>query len=213
MPSEFTLYLTRHGETFWNSDGKIQTWSNGPGNNLTGKGKSQADQKGKILQDCQIKAIYHSDLNRARDTARIINSRIKVHNVYETSRLRDGNLTFFDGLTTEEIKRHFAEAYTKRSRDKFNFRLPAANGFHRSENIADIRARVKPILRHILHSRNNTLIVGHRSVNRAIIYHLCKGTRFEFSKKAIAELNISTSEIFKFRYCDRKLVAVEKLIN
>ena len=64
-----TVYLTRHGQTVWNLDKRLQ----GSGNSeLTDHGIEQAEQLKKRVDSIQLDTIYTSPLERARKTANII---------------------------------------------------------------------------------------------------------------------------------------------
>ncbi|MCQ2218337.1 MAG: histidine phosphatase family protein [Paludibacteraceae bacterium] len=63
------LLLTRHGQTFWNVEKRMQGQSN---SNLTPLGIKQAEALGKRLKDEHIDVIYTSPLQRAYDTAELI---------------------------------------------------------------------------------------------------------------------------------------------
>jgi broad specificity phosphatase PhoE len=53
------IYITRHGETEWNTEGRLQGWSDSP---LTEKGRRDAILLGNRLQDISFSAIYTGKL-------------------------------------------------------------------------------------------------------------------------------------------------------
>ena len=65
------IYITRHGESVWNVECKVQGATDTP---LTEKGISQAHQLAKKIKESGIKIdeILHSPLSRAADTAKIV---------------------------------------------------------------------------------------------------------------------------------------------
>ncbi len=65
------IYITRHGESQWNVEGKVQGATDTP---LTQRGIEQAYELAWTIQKemLQIDEILHSPLSRAADTARII---------------------------------------------------------------------------------------------------------------------------------------------
>ncbi|EQB85893.1 hypothetical protein M918_16965 [Clostridium sp. BL8] len=63
------LYITRHGETLWNTEGRMQGWNDSP---LTDLGIKQAEWLRDRIQDEKIDAIYSSPSNRAFKTAEIV---------------------------------------------------------------------------------------------------------------------------------------------
>jgi len=63
------LYITRHGETEFNREGRAQGWLNSP---LTKNGREIAAKLGEGLRGITFDAIYSSSAGRALDTAKII---------------------------------------------------------------------------------------------------------------------------------------------
>lgn len=59
------LFLTRHGQTLSNTQGITMGHLDSP---LTAAGKLQAREKGEMLSDVMIAAVYSSDLGRCRQT-------------------------------------------------------------------------------------------------------------------------------------------------
>src|SRR5690625_7493165 len=79
------VYLTRHGETVWNTKKLMQGWKDSP---LTDKGVKQARQLSLRLSDVPLNAIYSSTSDRAVNTAEIIKRErplivIKIDNLRE----------------------------------------------------------------------------------------------------------------------------------
>ncbi|WP_416354222.1 histidine phosphatase family protein [Agrilactobacillus fermenti] len=69
-----TVYLVRHGQTYFNRYNRMQGWSDSP---LTEKGIQDAHEAGKRLQNVTFQHCYSSDRGRAIQTAEIILS----HNI------------------------------------------------------------------------------------------------------------------------------------
>jgi uncharacterized phosphatase len=68
------LCLVRHGETDWNSLGKLQGRADIPLNNI---GILQADECREVLKSSKWDVIITSPLKRAKETAEIINKELK----------------------------------------------------------------------------------------------------------------------------------------
>lgn len=64
-----TLYITRHGETEWNTEKRMQGWSD---SNLTVKGGEHAALLGNRLKEVSFDAIYSSPSKRTELTAGLI---------------------------------------------------------------------------------------------------------------------------------------------
>ncbi|PTM21199.1 histidine phosphatase family protein [Lactobacillus sp. PFC-70] len=69
MDKQITLYVVRHGQTYFNIYNKLQGWSNSP---LTEAGIADAQQAGDRLKTVPFAAAYCSDTTRAEQTARTI---------------------------------------------------------------------------------------------------------------------------------------------
>lgn len=87
------LYLTRHGQTVLNTEGKVQGWTDSP---LTEAGKKQATQIGELLRKkgARIDASFSSDLQRAVDTMQIAGLSEKM---FATPMLREISFGILDG--------------------------------------------------------------------------------------------------------------------
>ena len=69
MDKQITLYVVRHGQTYFNIYNKLQGWSNSP---LPEAGIADAQQAGDRLKTVPFAAAYCSDTTRAEQTARTI---------------------------------------------------------------------------------------------------------------------------------------------
>lgn len=63
------IYITRHGLTNWNTEGKLQGHSDSP---LTEQGKEDALALGELMKNYSIDKVYSSPLKRAYDTSKLI---------------------------------------------------------------------------------------------------------------------------------------------
>jgi len=99
-----TILLIRHGETDWNAAGRWQGHQDIP---LNENGRQQAAALGKRLSSWPIKAIYSSDLQRARETAEIIGRHHEITPILDVN-LRERHGGFFQGLNDKEIKTNYA---------------------------------------------------------------------------------------------------------
>lgn len=70
MPKKgLTLYIVRHGETYFNLYDRVQGWGNSP---LTDSGVEDALRSGRGLKDLKFDAVYTSDLLRTIETAELL---------------------------------------------------------------------------------------------------------------------------------------------
>jgi broad specificity phosphatase PhoE len=93
-----TLLLVRHGETDWNAAGRLQGHTDRP---LNEYGRRQARELAERLAGDGIKAVYASDLSRARETAEILGARLGLEVVIDAD-LREKNWGSWEGLTSDE---------------------------------------------------------------------------------------------------------------
>src|SRR5262249_44458874 len=94
------ILLARHGETFFNVEGRWQGQSDSP---LTPRGVEQARQLALAVADEPISAVYSSDLGRATQTAQEIATAHRL-NVIADARLREIDVGTWTGRTRSEIE-------------------------------------------------------------------------------------------------------------
>lgn len=104
------VYLIRHGETFWNTEKRLQGQLDSP---LTDAGVQQAALLAGKLSSLQFDAVYSSDLGRAQHTTEIITACLNHIPVTFDERIRERNFGFFQGLTWEEITEKYPEEAAK----------------------------------------------------------------------------------------------------
>jgi broad specificity phosphatase PhoE len=95
------IYVLRHGETFWNSEGRMQGGLNSP---LTPLGKEQAERQAAILSQIDLSrfAILCSPQGRAFETAAIALAR-QVDNIHTDPRLREIEVGEWKGRLRSEL--------------------------------------------------------------------------------------------------------------
>ncbi|MBN8215223.1 MAG: histidine phosphatase family protein [Spirochaetes bacterium] len=112
------LYLLRHGETAWNSEGKYQGQLDIP---LNERGRQQALLASRWMARRRLDAIYTSDLSRALNSALPIAEACGVAAV-PLAELRERHMGAYQGLSFEEIREKFPE--TKRKDYRTFARIP-----------------------------------------------------------------------------------------
>ncbi len=154
-----TLILIRHGETTWNSIGKIQGSSDS--SVLNKKGKRQAQFTAQKLTQFKIDVIYASDLKRAKQTARIISKTISTK-IIVTKNLNERSFGIFEG---EEVDYVFGKLDSMPDKTRYRFR--PKNG----ESPQDVELRVRSEMKNImnLHEGKTVLMVTHGGVIKILI--------------------------------------------
>ncbi len=102
------IYLSRHGETDWNAEGRWQGHTDKP---LNDRGREQARALAETLRGVGLEVIVASDLQRARETASIVAAVLGLAVDYVDPGLRERTIGVFEGLTREECERLHPEAW------------------------------------------------------------------------------------------------------
>lgn len=131
---------------------------------LDDTGSRQASALAQYLSDESIRAIYASDLQRARETARIIAER-HACSVQADSRLREINFGRWEGRTHREIENQEPRALVAWHDDPMTARPPGG------ETLAQVIERVTPVLGELTsrHSDQTALVVGHGAALRVLL--------------------------------------------
>ena len=130
------FYMIRHGETEANAARLMAGSLDSP---LTDKGRTQAAQTQTIIQSLQIKprAIIHSQLSRARDTAQILNANLNLP-MSQNPDLAEWHAGDWEGETYEKCRNllidwitppngETPEQFLKRTKDGINGALGKQN--------------------------------------------------------------------------------------
>jgi probable phosphoglycerate mutase len=101
------LYLTRHGQTQWNIEGRMQGSKDSP---LTELGINQAIQLGKWIKETKIDVVYSSSSERAQHTSRLVigDRELKIIPMDE---LKEMNFGFWEGITFDVIREKHLEQF------------------------------------------------------------------------------------------------------
>ncbi|HBF75970.1 MAG TPA: histidine phosphatase family protein [Lactobacillus sp.] len=149
--TKLSLYVVRHGQTYFNIYNKLQGWSNSP---LTQKGIDGAVATGKRLADVHFEAAYCSDTTRAMDTAKLIlkeNNASAVKEPQTTMFFREEFYGYYEGNDMAQAwylagAPHglptFKDIVTKYSIGKAKDYLKEADPFHQAENNEEYWKRV-----------------------------------------------------------------------
>ena len=160
------LLLARHGETQWNTEGRLQGQKDVP---LNGRGHKQALALARLLGNVPIAQVHSSTLLRCQQTARsIVEVNLSGPTLTSSDLLKETGLGLLEGelksgQSTPELTRH----YQRLCRDEIGYRVPAG------ECLRDVAARVQRFFSsacQVLQGIN--LIVGHRNVNKMVVKHM-----------------------------------------
>ena len=161
------LFFFRHGETFYNAEGRIQGQLDTP---LSPRGREQAVEAGHILGEAlaahgiglDTPGWFASPLSRASETMILARRALAIP---EDDFKRDGRLMeisfgAWQDLTWPEIGARDPGGFAARKSDFWHFRPPGG------ENYADVADRVRAFLDEIA---GPTVVAAHGGVARALM--------------------------------------------
>ncbi|SFC43093.1 phosphoglycerate mutase [Bacillus sp. OV322] len=162
------LYLTRHGETVWNTKKLMQGWKDSP---LTDRGIKQAKQLAERLSDVSLDAIYSSSSNRAIHTAEIIRGE-KPLDVIAYNHLRELSFGNWEGKTFEENEKKNPEEWLS------FWKTPHLFSHNTVEPFVHVQERMVKTVQNIInqHPFENVLIVTHSIALKLLMNYFEKNT-------------------------------------
>lgn len=164
------IYITRHGETEWNREGRMQGWEN---SRLTEKGIANAKRLGESLKSVDFDCTYCSPLGRTVETLEHIIGERNIKIVLNDS-LKEMNFGIWGGMMHSDIKEIFPEQH-ENFWEKPHLYKPI-----QGESYPEFIDRVKIGFFDIINNAQgeNILIVTHAGVKKAI-YSFLKNTPIE----------------------------------
>lgn len=164
---DFPLFFLRHGETFYNAEGRIQGQLD---TQLSPKGRGQASEAGRRLGDA-IRAAGHrpadfgyfaSPLSRASDTMALAREAmgLAAEPFTRDKRLMELNFGQWQNLTWPEIRARHSAAVEARAAQFWTYVPPGG------ESYAQLTERVRGWL---LEQEGPTVAVAHGGVARALM--------------------------------------------
>ena len=99
-----TICMIRHGETDWNSLGKLQGREDIELNDL---GREQALETARYFEKGEWDVVISSPLKRALETARIIANRLSIPTVHVVDEMMERSYGSASGLLPEERRKRF----------------------------------------------------------------------------------------------------------
>jgi len=155
------IYLVRHGETYWNVEGRIQGQTQ---TELTHKGKEQAHWLAEYFKSKAIQSIICSNLARSLKTAEQINKYHRL-SLEVNSDINECNWGKWEGLTHFELLYKFPDEYKSREKNIWFFR--PENG----ESYDDLYHRLILTATELANRsvNENLIVVGHAMVNKVLL--------------------------------------------
>lgn len=149
------IWLSRHGESQYNLEGKI-----GGDASLSERGEKYAckliELVNKYIPNHDKLEVWTSTLKRTQQTAQFLPYPQK-----QWKALDELDAGSCDGLTYEDIAEKFPEDFKARDDNKFEYRYPGG------ESYRDVITRLEPIIM-ALENQENVLVITHQAVLRCI---------------------------------------------
>jgi uncharacterized phosphatase len=152
-----TICIIRHGETDWNSLGKLQGREDIELNNI---GREQAIQTARYFETEPWDVIVSSPLKRAYETAQIIASRLSINKIHIIDEITERCYGSASGLLPEERKMRFPNGV-----------IPG------QEEFEDLRQRAMIGMTKIVKKfkGKKIIVVSHGGLTNSILYTLSAG--------------------------------------
>jgi broad specificity phosphatase PhoE len=152
--TESRIVLVRHGQTEYNREGRWQ--GSGSDVALNDAGRAEAGRVADALADRfdgDVAAVYTSDLERARETARILAARLGVE-VVDDAALRELSHGRWEGLTHAEVEARWPAELAAYQADPVHVRRGGGDSYQ------DLEARVCPELERLADRHRGERIVA-----------------------------------------------------
>ncbi len=158
------VYLFRHGET---ANSKEVHFNGHFDVGLSVNGEDQFKEWAQVLKDEPFKAIYSSDLERTRLSARLLGEPHQLEPV-SFPELRELCFGVWEGLSVTEVEKKFPQQLEKRMKNIEAFQVEGGETFEQ------LKERVVPRFEEIIayHPNEQIALVCHGGVNRVILSHL-----------------------------------------
>ena len=135
-----TLYITRHGETEWNIQKKMQGWQD---SELTESGIKNAMHLGNSLKKTSINAVYSSPSNRTQKTAEVICGD-RIIPIIIDENLKEINMGLWEGKTQSYIQENYPEEFNSFWDNPQNYNPVGGETFFETlERVREVLDRIK----------------------------------------------------------------------
>jgi broad specificity phosphatase PhoE len=147
------LLLIRHGQTNWNTQGRVQG-----GGDLNEVGITQSNALAAVLEKFHATAIYTSPSRRAHQTATIIATALSLP-VYTTSLLKDLDYGVWSGALLADLIKNDPDLFERWEKD------PSSVTFPEGGSLLDLRRRISTFMDEITekHPYETVVLVTHES--------------------------------------------------
>ncbi|NDI35375.1 histidine phosphatase family protein [Chengkuizengella sediminis] len=182
------LYITRHGQTEWNLEKRMQGHKDSP---LTSLGIQQAEWLGESLNETAIDIIYTSSSGRTRETAKLVRNQREIE-IIPSDVLKEINMGEWEGQIISELEQKYPEQHHA------FWKTPHLYESMGGETFQDLHNRVIPFVKDILlkHKGKTILIVTHGLTLKTIMSYFEKKELMDFwDSPHIHQTSLSMVEI------------------
>lgn len=157
------LHFIRHGETNWNSEGRIQGQTD---SQLNQAGREQAIALKESLASIPLSRVYASSSVRARDTAVLAFGHLPVEFIY-LDELREIFLGDWEGQLYAEVERVYPDHMDHFRNAPHRFDYPGA------ETFAELQERGLTVVNDIIQENKSreVAIVSHGALIKSVLSH------------------------------------------
>lgn len=159
------LYITRHGQTQWNIETRLQGWKN---SDLTKKGILDAMNLAERLEDINFTHIYSSTQKRAIETAKIIKKDRNI-DIIELEGLKEIGFGQWEGMAMKDIQDKYKDEFDIYL-NKPHLYKPTLNG----ETYEEIFKRVGESLQKIVKSGGKDILIVSHGVTIKVLTSIIK---------------------------------------
>ena len=158
------IYLTRHGETEWNIEKRLQGRGDSP---LTENGIQRAKELRDRIKNIDIDVIYSSPIKRALNTANILRGNKNI-DIVTDDRLMEMCFGDYEGKKIDIIQKENTNWDIKLIMQG-NVEICSPNG----ENLKEVRERISKLMNKIIAENigKSILIVTHGITLKALMYY------------------------------------------
>jgi phosphoserine phosphatase len=159
-----TLYFVRHGETDFNRQRIVQ--GRKINSSLNATGIRQAEALAERFRDVPLDAIYTSELERARQTARIVADGHPAIRIRSLADLEEMSWGVYEGLgSSVELDSFLTDLYARWGRGEFDYRVEGG------ESILELQERALRAVRTIVDEQagRSVLVVTHGRFLRVLL--------------------------------------------
>ena len=160
------IILVRHGETNWNKEGRFQGQIDIP---LNIKGKEQAENASRHLDEVNFNKAFSSSMQRPLETAQIILKNKKHIDIKKIDNLIEISHGLWEGKLEHEIKQEWSEMLNDWHEKPETVVMPEGESI---KQVSDRAIKAWDEICESQQSNDVTLIVAHDAVNKTLLCNI-----------------------------------------